>query len=123
MTQTFNFTKSELREFITCCLNAGMIAATSNSNISFVTTFKMPKEIMKFIEEQFMTIRECYTMNPVQVREAIMQEYYRTLKSTKLVRVRIKYVESFVKYCKDHGICPSGGAMTDDNLYQYLYLD
>lgn len=123
MTQTFNFTESELKEFITCCLQAGMIAATEKGNIPFPTSFTLPKEIMDFIGQQLMVIRECHGMISEQVKQAIMEEYWKTLKTTKLVKVRIQDVNIFVEYCKEHGICPSGGTLTDDNLYQYLYLD
>lgn len=123
MKQTFNFSEKELKEFITCCLQAGMTAATQKGNIPFPISFTLPEEIMNFIGKQLMIIRDCFNMTPRQAEEALMQEYWKTLKATKLVKVRIKDIEIFVKYCKEHGICPSGGAMTDDNLYQYLYLD
>ena len=124
MKQTFNFSEKELKEFITCCLQAGMIAATEKGNIPFPISFTLPKEIMNFIGQQLMIIRECHSTIAEQVKQAIMEEYWKTLKATKLVKVRTQDVKIFVEYCKkNHDVYPGGGAITDDNLYQYLYLD
>ena len=46
-----------------------------------------------------------------------------SLKRFKRTSIRFEYVLEFVQYCNDHEIYPSGGALSENGEYQYLYLN
>ena len=124
METKFQFSEKELKSLITSVSNAAMIAATEKGNIPFDPGFSLPSNIMDYMAKVLGIIREAHSLKPEQIRQEIFKEYWRTLHDTKLVKVRIKDVRDFVEYCKiTHKTWPAGGALTDDNNYQFLYLD
>lgn len=52
-----------------------------------------------------------------------MENMFQELKTKKQVRVPVQQRETFVNYCKARDIYPAGGLMTDNNEYQFFYID
>lgn len=51
----------------------------------------------------------------------MMHLNYITLKRKNLVLIPVKNVLSFVEYCNERNIFPSGGSLSDDGRFQFIY--
>lgn len=51
----------------------------------------------------------------------MMHLNYITLKRKSLVLVPVANVLEFVNYCNERGIYPSGGALSNDGKFQFIY--